>query len=201
MKINYGKICDELLSKLKETGERPKLLLHCCCAPCSSYVLEYLDGYFDITAFYYNPNISPACEYEKRAGELERLLREKQFKYPVNLIIAEYRGNDYYDAITGLENEPEGGSRCAVCFRVRLEKTAKLAKKLGFNYFATTLTVSPHKNEQVLNAVGLDLSEKYDIEYLPSDFKKHDGYKRSIELSAQYGLYRQNWCGCEFSKR
>lgn len=200
-KENFQKQLDALTEKLSASGERPRLLLHSCCAPCSSYVLEYLLKFFDVTVFYYNPNISPAEEYYKRAREQERFCRENRFGYDIDVITAEYKPEEFYSAVAGLEAAPEGGARCGVCFRLRLEKTAELAKRENFEYFCTTLTVSPHKNAAVINRIGGELAEKYGIKWLPSDFKKKEGYKRSIELSHEYGLYRQNWCGCEFSKR
>lgn len=202
--INYQKALDKILEDIKKDDIRPKLLLHSCCAPCSSYVLEYLNDYFDITVLYYNPNIYPKEEYEKRKSEQIRFISEK-FGYEKNKSVAfmdcDYESEKYINAIKGLEKEPEGGARCTECFRLRLEKTAELASLLGFDYFVTTLSISPLKNAQTINNIGFELSEKYGIEYLPSDFKKREGYKRSIILSKEYGLYRQNFCGCVFSKK
>ncbi len=197
MAVNYQKALDETLSTLG--GNVPALLLHSCCAPCSSYVLEYLTKYFNVTLYYYNPNIFPAEEYYKRLNEQQRLLGLIGTTNPVYIIPAEYEPQRFYDVAAGLGNEPEGGSRCELCFRLRLEETAKAAKAGGFDYFTTTLSVSPHKSASLLNKIGKEMSEKYGVPYLYSDFKKREGYKRSIELSNLYGLYRQNYCGCEYS--
>ena len=199
-KVNYQKETEKVINGLEQYG-RKRLLLHSCCAPCSSYVLEYLSHYFDITLFYYNPNISPESEFKKRTEELKRLAHEMPMDFPAHAIIGEYDPREFYEAVKGLENEPEGGKRCEVCFRLRLEKAAAFAAEEGFDYFTTTLTISPLKNAEVLNRVGYEAAEKYNTVWLPSDFKKKDGYKRSIELSAEYGLYRQNYCGCIYSKR
>lgn len=200
-KENFQKCLDVITASLTDSGIRPKLLLHSCCAPCSSYVLEYLVKFFDVTVFYYNPNISPADEYYKRAQEQERFCRESGLGGIGDVIVAKYGSEEFYSAVAGLEKEPEGGARCGVCFRLRLGKTAALAKEMGFEYFCTTLTVSPHKNAAVINKIGEALAEKYGLKWLPSDFKKKEGYKRSLELSRKFSLYRQNWCGCEFSKK
>lgn len=203
-KINYQKLLDKILDDIKNAGKRPKLLVHSCCAPCSSYVLEYLSDYFDITVLYYNPNIFPKEEYEKRKSEQIRFINEnfpsEQNSKHVKFMDCDYEYKKYTAAVRGLENEPEGGRRCAECFRLRLSKTAELAKRGGFDFFVTTLSISPLKNAGVINKIGFETGEKYGILYLPSDFKKREGYKRSIELSAQYGLYRQNFCGCVYSK-
>lgn len=189
---NYQKKLDEIIKMLEG---RPKLALHSCCGPCSSYVLEYLKEYFDITLFYYNPNIYPAEEYDHRLREQLRLCDILQ----IPAIACEYRPEIFFDAVKGLEEEPEGGARCAKCFALRLEYTASLAKQKGFLLFTTTLTVSPHKNAQVINQIGEAIAQKHGICWLPSDFKKKNGYLRSIQLSQQFGLYRQNYCGCKFS--
>jgi len=187
---------------LASLGDRtPRLLLHACCAPCLSSVLERLGERFDVTVLYYNPNIYPREEYEKRLDELYKLLRLQKTGNAVRLLCGEYRPEDYYNIIGGLEKEPEGGGRCRLCFELRLGETATLAREGGYDYFTTTLTVSPHKNAELINSIGGAMSEKYGVPYLFSDFKKRDGYRRSIELSNIYGLYRQNYCGCEFSKR
>ena len=191
---------DKLLEDLKLNNERPSLLLHVCCAPCSSYVLEYLSGYFDITVFYYNPNIEPEIEYRKRSDEVARLIKEAGHADKVRFITGEYENDLYHKNICGLENEPERGKRCEKCFELRLEKTAELAKKNGFDYFTTTLSISPHKDADLLNEIGKKMSDKYDVTFLPSDFKKKGGYLRSIELSKEYDLYRQDYCGCIYSK-
>ena len=198
---NYQHELEAVIKENESKSRVPRLLLHSCCAPCSSYVLEYLSDYFEITVFYYNPNISPAEEYEKRAAEQQHLIRELPAKHPIHLVVGAYEPERFYAVSRGLEMVPEGGERCFQCFRLRLEEAAKMAAEGGFDYFATTLTISPLKNAQKLNEIGEELSEIYKVEHLPSDFKKKNGYKRSVELSAQYGLYRQNYCGCVFSKR
>ncbi len=199
-KINYQKELDKILLNISKSGALPRLMLHSCCAPCSSYVIEYLNPYFEITVLYYNPNISPVEEYEKRKAEQIRFIKEFDSVNPVHICDCDYDGKKYEEAIKGLENEPEGGLRCVKCFYLRLEETAKTAKKLNFDYFCTTLSISPLKNAELLNKIGKSLSEKYDIKYLPSDFKKREGYKRSVELSKKYNLYRQNFCGCVYSE-
>ena len=192
---NYQLETDRIISSL--SGTRPRLLLQSCCGPCSSYVLEYLTRFFAVTLLYYNPNIQPEAEYQKRLATQMQLLEH----FPdVALLPCGYDGADYDEAVRGLESEREGGARCAVCFRLRLEMTARLAAKGGFDYFCTTLTVSPHKNAEVINGIGEELAAQYGVGWLPSDFKKRDGYKRSLELSREYGLYRQSYCGCLFSK-
>ena len=203
-KINYQKILDKILESIKKDNVRPKLLVHSCCAPCSSYVLEYLNDYFDITVLYYNPNISPKEEYEKRKAEQIRFIHgrfsDDNTNNKVSFMDCNYESEKYAEIVKGLEKEPEGGMRCVECFRLRLDKTAELAKLYGFDYFVTTLSISPLKNAQLINRIGSEISEKYGVSYLPSDFKKREGYKRSIELSKKYGLYRQNFCGCVYSK-
>ncbi len=199
-KINYQKELDKIILNITKSGALPRLMLHSCCAPCSSYVIEYLNPYFNITVLYYNPNISPVEEYEKRKAEQIRFIKEFDSVNPVHICDCDYDGKKYEEAIKGLENEPEGGLRCVKCFYLRLEETAKTAKKLNFDYFCTTLSISPLKNAELLNKIGKNLSEKYDIKYLPSDFKKREGYKRSVELSKKYNLYRQNFCGCVYSE-
>ncbi|MGN0497968.1 MAG: epoxyqueuosine reductase QueH [Acutalibacteraceae bacterium] len=200
-KVNFQREMDALLEKNKSLGLVPKLLLHSCCAPCSSYVIEYLSDYFEITVFYYNPNLYPDDEYEIRSGEQKRFISEFKSKYPLSYLDAEFIPNEFYSRVKGLENEKEGGKRCEKCFELRLEKTAALAKEKDFDYFATTLTISPLKNAALINKIGSELSEKYGVRYLASDFKKKNGFKRSTELSRQYNLYRQDYCGCVFSKR
>lgn len=197
-RINYQKKLDEVLKTLDET---PKLLLHACCAPCSSYCLEYLSRYFEITVLYYNPNISPEEEFKKRAEEEKRLISEMPVKNPVTLVVDDYEPDEFFSAVKGLENAPEGGERCFVCYRLRLERAARYAKEHGFDYFCSTLSISPLKNAQKLNEIGAELSEIYKVPSLPNDFKKKGGYLRSIELSREYNLYRQNYCGCVFSKK
>ena len=199
--MNYQKELEKVISKIDSLEEIPTLLLHSCCAPCSSYVLEYLANYFKITIFYYNPNISPKEEFDKRMEEQKRLIRELTVKNKVEFIEGNYDNSKYENAIQGLEFEKEGGSRCHICYQLRLEETAKLAKEKGFNYFTTTLSISPYKNAKVLNEIGEELEKIYHVDYLYADFKKKDGHKRSIELSRIYHLYRQDYCGCKYSKR
>lgn len=199
MKRNYQKELDRLTEANQGAGIVPTLLLHSCCAPCSSYVIEYLSSFFRLTVLYYNPNIGEQSEYFKRRDEQKRLIAEMPVKYPVSFIDGEYEPQDFYNAVKGLEAEPERGKRCSVCFALRLGYTAKIAEKHGFDYFATTLTLSPLKNAEVINTIGESIPCR--SKYLPSDFKKREGYKRSIVLSARYSLYRQNYCGCVFSKR
>ncbi|MGN1352894.1 MAG: epoxyqueuosine reductase QueH, partial [Bacilli bacterium] len=172
-----------------------------CCAPCSSYVIEYLSNYFDITILFYNPNINNETEYNKRLQELERFVKEFKTNNPVKVISLGYNHDEYLQTVLGLEEEKEGGSRCLKCYRLRLEKTFEYAKQYNFDYVTTTLTISPLKNSQVINKIGSELENIYHINYLYSDFKKKEGYKRSIVLSHEYNLYRQDYCGCEFSKR
>lgn len=198
MKKNYQLILDSEISNLN--GRRAKLLLHSCCAPCSTYVLEYLSRFFDITVFYYNPNIYPKDEFFMRVNEQKRLIETMFPDSSVGFIEGEYDDDRFYAAVKGLEKLGEGSQRCYECFKLRFEETAKRAAEGGFEYFTTTLSISPHKNSQVLNELGADIAEKYGIKYLFSDFKKKNGYKRSCELSAQFGIYRQNYCGCVFSK-
>ena len=197
---NYQLELDKLIASIPE-GVRPKLLLHACCAPCSSYTLEYLSKYFDITVYFYDPNISPEEEFFKRAEELKRLLSEMPLDGAVSLIVEDYDSDEFYSAVKGLEDLPEGGQRCYVCYKLRLERTAKLAAERGFDYFATTLSISPYKNARWLNEISEELAGIYSVAALPADLKKRGGYKRSIELSKEYGLYRQDYCGCVFSKR
>ena len=197
MNVNYQKKLEELVESLDYT---PKLLLHSCCAPCSSRCIEYLSNYFDITVIYYNPNISPITEYEKRKEEQKKFISEFKSKNKLDFIEVGYNYNDFLKIAKGLEHAKEGGERCFKCYRMRLEKTAQVAHDRNYDYFGTTLTVSPYKNSQVLNKIGEELSEKYNIKYLYSDFKKNNGYKRSIELSKVYNLYRQDYCGCIYSK-
>ncbi len=201
MKKNYQLELDKEIEKITELGELPSLLLHSCCGPCSSYVLEYLSKHFMVTVLYFNPNIYPEEEYLHRLREQERIIAELPVENKVSLMESEYNYNDFLGIAKGYELEREGGARCDKCFRLRLEKTAQLAAEHGFDYYTTTLSVSPHKNSQLLNLIGEEFGEKYGVAHLPADFKKREGYKRSIELSKQYDLYRQNYCGCEFSLR
>ena len=197
-KINYQNQLDKIIENL---GDKvPTLLLHSCCAPCSSYCIEYLSQYFEITVLYYNPNIYPETEYEKRKAEQKRLISEMQTKYPVKMLDCDFESEKFYEMAKGLENCCECGERCFKCYRLRLEKTAQETKQNRFDYFTTTLTISPLKDAQKINEIGYELAEEYNAQWLPSDFKKKEGYKRSIELSKEYNLYRQNYCGCIFSQ-
>ena len=197
---NYSKELERLIQQFQREERVPRLLLHVCCAPCSSAVLEYLSQYFAITLLYYNPNISPREEYDKREAELKRLVSEMELVHPVDLLPCDYDGQAFVEAARGLEGEPEGGARCEACFRLRLEYAAREAARLHFDYYTTTLTISPMKNAPLLNQLGEEMGGKYGVAHLPSDFKKKNGYKRSVELSKEYGLYRQDYCGCAFSK-
>jgi predicted adenine nucleotide alpha hydrolase (AANH) superfamily ATPase len=199
--MNYQIVLDETIKKIVEKKTRPKLLLHVCCAPCSSYVLEYLNKYFDITVFYYNPNISSFDEYNKRLEEEKRFVNQYPFSYKIKVVDWKYDNDRYEELIKGLEHEKEGGSRCLKCYRMRLEESCKYALDNGYDYFTTTLTISPYKNASALNEIGKELESLYHIKYLYSDFKKKNGYKRSIELSHEYNLYRQDYCGCKYSVR
>ncbi|MCQ2244471.1 MAG: epoxyqueuosine reductase QueH [Bacteroidaceae bacterium] len=229
-KRNYQKELDQLLVRLQEEGAiteetAPTLLLHSCCAPCSSYTLEYLSRYFRITVLYFNPNIMRKEEYEKRVAEQQRLIEEirppltppqgedlmplkgedqnqsqGQSLSGLSFIAGRYEPREFVEAVRGLEQEPEGGARCRVCYRLRLEEAARMAKEGGFDFFCTTLSISPLKHADWLNEIGEELAEQYGVSWLPSDFKKKGGYKRSIELSKEHNLYRQNFCGCEYSR-
>ena len=197
--MNYQKELDKLIGRLGKEERVPSLLLHSCCAPCSSYVLEYLSNYFKITVFYYNPNIYPESEYTKRILEQQTLLSQMKTCHPVTFMAGNYDSDRFYEMAKGLEHVAEGGERCFKCYELRLREAAEVARKCGFDYFATTLSISPLKNAAKLNEIGMRLAKEYGVDYLPSDFKKKNGYKRSIELSKKYGLYRQDYCGCEFS--
>ena len=220
---SYQRELDALLKGMEEQeGAAKSLLLHACCAPCSSYVLEYLSRYFKITVFYYNPNISPEAEYKRRVAEIRRFIREFSERggsagkaredapdgagegalhmYPIGFIEGEYDHSQLTEMARGLENVPEGGERCFKCYEQRLRESARLAAEGGYDYFCTTLSISPHKNAAKLMEIGERIGREYGVDYLPSDFKKRDGFKRSVELSAEYSLYRQSFCGCEFSK-
>ncbi|MCH5315941.1 MAG: epoxyqueuosine reductase QueH [Eubacterium sp.] len=199
-KINYQKKLDEITQYNKREDVLPSLLLHSCCAPCSSYTIEYLCEYFSITVLYYNPNISPKAEYDKRKAEQIRLINSMKLSNKVSFMDCDYDSDEFYEIAKGYENCREGGERCFRCYELRLDRTAVLAKANGFDWFCTTLSISPLKNAQKINEIGYMLQDKYSISWLPSDFKKREGYKRSIELSKEYGLYRQNFCGCVFSK-
>ena len=197
MNINYHKLCLEEINKLEEPK---KILLHSCCAPCSSYVITFLSNYFDITILYYNPNIQPKEEYEKRKKEQIRLIKSLNTKHKLDYLDCDYDDDIYNKLIKGYEDCQEGGNRCRICFNLRLEKTAIIAKKHNYDYFCSTLTVSPHKNSKIINEIGSTISNKYNIKWLYSDFKKNEGYKQSIKLSKKYELYRQDYCGCIYSK-
>ena len=199
MKQNYQKLMDAVVASLPQ-GERPRLLLQSCCGPCSSYVLEALTPFFRVTVLYYNPNIQPRAEYDLRLENQRKIIAALPTPSAVDILECDYDGEKYDAAVKGLESEPEGGTRCTVCFRLRLEETAKRASELGYDWFCTTLTVSPHKDSDRLNQIGKALGERYGVPFLPSDFKKREGYKRSIQLSNEYGLYRQDYCGCLYSK-
>lgn len=198
MKENYSTLCQNTLNSFTE---KKKILLHSCCAPCSSHVISYLTNYFDITILYYNPNIYPYEEYIKRKNEQIKLIKKIKKINNIDIIDCDYDNNLYNHLIKGLENEPERGSRCTICYQMRIEKTAIIAKENDYDYFCTTLSVSPYKNAELINQIGKQLEEKYNINWLYSDFKKKDGYKKSIELSKTYNLYRQDYCGCIYSQK
>ena len=200
-KINYQKELEKRIERNKREDIVPSLLLHSCCAPCSSYIIEYLSNYFKITILYYNPNISPAEEYEKRKKEQIRLIASMKFTNQVKFMDCDYNYDEFQSIAEGYEDCPEGGERCLRCYALRLDKTACFAKEENFDYFCTTLSISPLKNAQKINDIGFKMQEKYGVLWLPSDFKKREGYKRSIELSKKYNLYRKNFCGCRYSKR
>lgn len=195
--MNYQVVLDKMLENLEGT---PKLLLHACCAPCSSYVLEYLSEYFEITVFFYNPNMDKEEEYNKRLHELERFIKEFNSKNPIHLVSKDYHHEEFLNIANGLHDIPEKGIRCHKCYRLRMEEAFIYAKENSFDFITTTLTLSPHKDSKVINEIGRELEKKYQFPYLYSDFKKREGYKRSIILSREYNLYRQDYCGCEFSK-
>lgn len=201
MNRNYQKELEQVINRLVQEQKVPTLLLHSCCAPCSSYVIEYLSSYFHITVFYYNPNIYPDEEYEKRVEEQMRFIQEFPTKYPVQFLRGEFEKERFYDTVKGIEQIREGGERCFRCYKLRLLETAKRAQSIGCDYFTTTLSISPLKNAEKLNEIGEELAIEYGVNYLNSDFKKKNGYKRSVELSNEYGMYRQDYCGCIFSKQ
>lgn len=198
---NYQRELDQLIQTLSKGKKIPTLLLHSCCAPCSSYCLEYLSQYFYITIFYYNPNITEQSEYNKRVTEQKRLINELSVTYPIQFLEGEYNPKQFLTLTKGLESLSEGGERCFLCYELRQREAAIIAKENNFDYFTTTLSISPHKDAIKLNEIGERLSNEYGVSYLPSDFKKKNGYKRSIELSKEHNLYRQNYCGCIFSKK
>lgn len=197
MKVNYHKIMEEELKKI--SGNKPKLLLHSCCAPCSTHVIKTLSEFFELEIYFFNPNIFPSDEYERRLDEQIKLVKEMGFSYKI--VDVGYNCESFYSTVEGFENLGEGSIRCLKCFELRLDKCAKYAKENDFEYFTTTLTISPMKNANVLNELGMELAKKYDVKFLNSDFKKNNGYKNSVDMSKEYELYRQNYCGCEFSKK
>ncbi|QRN85969.1 epoxyqueuosine reductase QueH [Clostridia bacterium] len=196
----YQKMTNEVIENNRKKGIRPKLLLHCCCAPCASVPLVDWSNDFDIAAYYYNPNIYPEKEAVARAEELKRFVASYPFNNRPKVIIADYTPEVYFDMVRGLENEPERGLRCEVCFELRFTQTAELAKQLHYDYFTTTLSISPYKNASLLHQLGLNIQERIGVQYLPCDLKKNNGMKRSVELSKEYALYRQDYCGCVYSK-
>ncbi len=199
MKQNYQLMLEETIQEITEANKVPKLLLHSCCAPCSSYCLEYLSDYFEITVFYYNPNIYPDEEYFHRAREQQAFIERFPAKHPISFVEGDFDKERFFQSVKGLENEPERGARCNVCFELRLGEAASMARQMNMDYFTTTLSISPMKDATLLNDIGSKMEEKYGVKYLHSDFKKKNGYKRSCELSQEYGMYRQDYCGCVFS--
>lgn len=199
--VNYQKELENIIAHHLKKGEVPTLFLHSCCAPCSSYVLEYLSEYFKITVFYYNPNIYPDEEYYKRVEEQKQFIQTFPAKHTIQFVEGEFDKERFYETVKGLENVPEGGERCFLCYELRLREAAEKASALNMDYFTTTLSISPLKNAKKLNDIGLSLAKEYPVKYLVSDFKKKNGYKRSVELSQQFGIYRQDYCGCVFSKQ
>ena len=198
-RINYQQEMEKVLRRLEAEGTRPRLLLHACCAPCSSATLERLADHFDLTILYYNPNIYPPEEYHRREKELERFVQQAGYRFPV--VELPYEPHEFYSAVKGLEREPEKGERCTVCYRLRLEQAARYAAEQGFEWYCTTLSISPMKDPVRINTLGAELGARYGVRFLPSEFRKKDCYKRSLQLSAEYGLYRQDYCGCVFSKQ
>jgi hypothetical protein len=199
--INYQKKMEELIGEYCSGGQVPRLLLHSCCAPCSSYCIACLAEHFEVTVFYYNPNIYPPEEYHMRAGEQERFIRKFPTKHPVSFVEGSYDVGRFYEMAQGMEDLPEGQERCFACYELRLREAAAYASSHGFSFFTTTLSISPLKNAAKLNEIGAKLEREYPVRYLYSDFKKKDGYKKSTELSREYGMYRQYYCGCVFSMR
>ncbi|PNY22190.1 hypothetical protein ASN88_00655 [Streptococcus parauberis] len=200
-KVNYDKLLQQMIEKWLEDDIRPNILLHVCCAPCSTYSLEYLTKYANVTVYFANSNIHPKEEYMRRSLVTQQFISDfnKRMNQKVSFIEEVYQPSDYVRLVQGLENEPEGGKRCQVCFDYRLDKTARKALELGFDYFASALTISPHKNAQVINNIGIDIQKIYQTKYLPSDFKKNNGYRRSVELCDLYDIYRQCYCGCVYA--
>ncbi len=200
-KINYQKQLDQIIQKLEKGEDKPVLLLHACCAPCSSYVLEYLHNYFKILLFYYNPNINPETEYQRRVEEIRRFVKEAGYENEIRFLEGAYEPERFFAMAKGMEDLPERGARCRACYELRMEEAAREAARQGADYFTTTLSISPQKDARWINEIGEELSGKYGVAHLPSDFKKKSGYLRSIELSKEYGLYRQDYCGCIYSKK
>ena len=201
MLINYQRLLDLKLEEIKKEEKLPKLLLHACCAPCSSYIVEYLSKYFEITIYYYNPNIHPKEEYDRRVNELKNFLDVFKTENKVNLVLEHYSPTEYFDSVKGIEYLGEKSKRCYECYKLRMDMAAKYAKENNFDYFTTTLSISPYKISSWINEIGEALENKYNINYLYADFKKKNGYKRSLELSKEYNLYRQEYCGCIYSKQ
>lgn len=199
--MNYQKILDETLKNIELQNKTPKLLLHACCAPCSSYVLEYLSKYFEITIYYYNPNIYPETEYQRRMNELKKFIENYKSINKINLIEENYNTDEYYKSVKGLEKLGEKSERCYKCYEFRMRKACVYSKDNNYDYFTTTLSISPYKNSDWINEIGKNLEDEYNIKYLYADFKKKNGYKRSLELSKEYKLYRQDYCGCVYSKQ
>lgn len=202
-KINYDRVMQKMVANWQDQGLRPKILMHVCCAPCSTYTLEYLSQWADITVYFANSNIHPKAEYQRRQYVVEKFIHDfnENTGQAVQFLGAPYVPNEFFRTVHGLENEPEGGDRCRVCYDYRLDKTAEKAVELGFDYFGSALTISPHKNSQTINTVGLDVQKIYDTQYLPSDFKKNQGYQRSVEMCKEYDIYRQCYCGCIFAAK
>ena len=201
MKINYQLELDKVIDEIEKQKSIPTLLLHSCCGPCSSYVLEYLSNYFKITILYYNPNIYPKREYIRRREEQRDLIGKLKVKNKIEMLSYDYNSLPFFEMSKGLEMLKEGDIRCHKCYTLRLEEAALVTKENNFDYFTTTLSISPHKDSQIINNIGKSLEEKFKVKYLFSDFKKKEGYKRSIELAKEYNLYRQDYCGCIFSKK
>lgn len=201
MKTNYQLLLDKIIEDNSKLNKIPKLLMHSCCGPCSSYPIEYLSNYFSITIYYYNPNIFPYSEFERRSIEQQKLINELKTKYPINFVLEAYNNDEYEEYIKGHQSDLEGGIRCFKCYNLRMKKAAIYAKTNNFDYFTTTLSVSPYKNSEKINEIGILLEQEIGIKYLYADFKKKEGYKRSIELSKQYNLYRQDYCGCKYSMK
>jgi len=201
--VNYNRLQDQILKKLAGEGKRPRVLVHSCCAPCSTYVLEKLTEYMDVTIYFYNPNIHPKVEYERREHVQQEFIAAFNAKTDnaVEFLSATYQPKEFFAVTKGLENEKEGGARCAVCYELRMHEVAEKADELGYDYFTSALTLSPKKNSQTINKIGLALEEQFETQYLPSDFKKQNGYKRSIEMCQEYNVYRQCYCGCVFAAK